>query len=80
MNGYIGKEVIRPYIPSSHATVLKRKAKILCCTPSQQLYYARVHLRLLKVFVTRKPNVIWRWRFHQLTFLAKSQNQLNCSR
>ena len=44
--------------------------------PVKTLYYARIHLRLIKVVITREPNVIRRSNLHQLTFLAESQKTL----
>ena len=40
------------------------------------LYYSCVHLRLIKVFVTHKPNMMWRWNLHKSTSLAESQKVL----
>ena len=34
--------------------------------------HACIHLRLIKVFITHKPNMIWRWSLRQSTFLLES--------
>ena len=35
-----------------------------------------IHLRLLKVLITRKPNMIWWWNLHPSTSLAEAQKTL----
>ena len=40
------------------------------------LYYKRVHLTLIQVFMTRKPNIIWKLNIHQSTTLTESRKTI----